>query len=48
MINISDMDFNTGLKGFKQYLIVGRYLGMVSNGLSVLWRHQNIVNEIKN
>ena len=29
--NVSD--FNTGWKGFKQYLIVDRYLGAASNGL---------------
>ena len=29
-------DFTTDLKDFKQYLIVGRYLGGFSTGLSLL------------
>ena len=45
---VSVSDFNTGWKGFRQYLVVGRYLGVALNGLSHLWRHQNIVNKVKN
>ena len=40
-------DFSTDWEDFKQYLIVGRYLGGFSTGLSLLSRHQNIVNEVK-
>ena len=45
---VSASDFNTNWKDFKEYLIVGWYLGAPLNGLSLLWRHQNIANEIKN
>ena len=37
-----------GLKRFHKYFIGGKYLGEALNGLSLLWRHQNIVNEVKN
>ena len=46
--SVSVSDFNTGWKVFKQYLIVAKYLGVALNELSYLWRHQNIVNEVKN
>ena len=45
---IKCLGINTAWKCFKQYLIVGRYLGVALNGLSLLWRHQNTVNEVKN
>ena len=45
---VSVSDSNAGWKGFKQYLIAGKHLGVALNGLSLLWRHQNIVNELKN
>ena len=45
---VSVSDFNMNWKGFKQYLIVSRYLRVVLNGLPLLRRHQNIVNEVKN
>ena len=34
-LTVGVSDFNTGRKGFKQYLIVGRYLGVALNGLSL-------------
>ena len=37
-----------GPKRFHKYFIGGKYLGEALNGLSLLWRHQNIVNEVKN
>ena len=37
---VSVSDFNTDWKGLKQYLIVGRYLGVALNGLFLVWRHQ--------
>ena len=40
-------DFTTSWKGFKQDLIVGKYLGVALNSLSLLWRLQNIVNKSK-
>ena len=33
---VSVSDLNTGRKGFKHYLIVGRYLGVAFNCLSLL------------
>ena len=33
---VNIMDFNMVRKGFKQYLIVGRYLGVALNGLFLL------------
>ena len=45
---ISAVGFQHGLKRFQKYFIGGRYLGVALNGLSLLWRHQNIVNEVKN
>ena len=37
--------FNKDWKGFKQLLIVGRYLERALNGLYLLWRHQNIAKQ---
>ena len=33
---VSVSEFNTGRKGFKQYFIISRYLGVALNDLSLL------------
>ena len=45
MVSVSDF---SRLKKFHKYFIGGKYLGEALNGFSLLWRHQNIVNEVKN
>ena len=45
---VSVSDFHADGQGFKQDLIVSKFLGVALNGLFLLWRHQNIVIEVKN
>ena len=44
----SASDSSTDWKGFKNILFGGGYFGDALNYLSLLWRHQNIVNDVKN